>query len=87
MKRAPSQKQKRRELLTATDVRMRETRKAMEADRAFWLLQGGQVAWQAELNRRRAARNERVRRHTAEVLEAKRAAAAADPQPGLWDAA
>lgn len=81
-----SRKQQRRELMTATDVRMRQTRKAMEADRAYWLLKGGQVEWQAELNRRRAARNERTREHVRQVMAAKRAAAAAEAQQGLWAA-
>lgn len=74
---------RRHELLTAEQVRERQVRKALEADRASWLLIGGLVAWEAEQNRRRRARNERTRQHTRAVMAAKRAAV----QPGLWDAA
>lgn len=81
-----SRKQAARERLTAEQVRLRDVRKAAEADRAYWLLKGGEVEWQAELSRRRAARNERVRAHTAAVVAAKRAAAQAQPQQGLWAA-
>lgn len=86
MSRAPSRKQRERVRLTAEQVRLRNVRKSAEADRASWLLIGGQTAWQAELNRRRAARNARVRAHTAAVLAAKRAALEAEAQQGLWAA-
>lgn len=81
-----SRKQQARERLTAEQVRLRDVRKAAEADRAYWLLKGGQVEWQAELNRRRTARNERVRAHTAAILAARRIAAEADAQQVLWAA-
>lgn len=79
-----SRKQAARERLTVEQVRLRDVRKAAEADRAYWLLKGGEVEWQAELNRRRAARNARVRAHVAAVVTARRAS---QEQPGLWDAA
>lgn len=62
-----SRKQAAREGLTAEQVRRRAAHKAMEADRALWVAIGGQVTWQAELDRRRRARNERVREHTRQV--------------------
>lgn len=76
-------KQDRRlELLTPEQKRERQVRKAMEADRASWLLIGGTVAWEREQNRRRAARNQRTRERTAAVLAAKRESTL---QPALWE--
>lgn len=84
MSRAPSRKQRERVRLTAEQVRERNVRKQLEADRASWLLVGGEVEWQREQNRRRKARNERTRARTAAVLAAKRAAAEAEAQQPLW---
>lgn len=86
MKRAPSRKQQARKILTADMVRARDLRKHTEALRALYVQQGGLVAWQTYLDQCRRERNARVRAHTAAVIAAKRAAAEAEPQQGLWAA-
>lgn len=79
-------KQRKREQLTADQVRTREARKHTEALRALYVMQGGTVAWKRYLDQCRKARNARVRAHTAAILAAKRAALEAEPQQGLWAA-
>lgn len=76
-----SANQPRRRRLTPHELRDRESRKRNESDRAAWLIVGGEVAWQAELCRRRRERNARTRAHTQRVIAQRRAATV---QPDLY---
>lgn len=62
------------ERFTGAQARHRAAQKATKADQAFWVEVGGQVAWRAELDRRRRARNERTRERTSEAVAEKRRA-------------
>ena len=53
----PGMTRKRKQTPAVADPRL----DAIYADRDAWLLDGGQLAWRQELNRRRAARVARMR--------------------------
>jgi hypothetical protein len=67
-----TQKQLAGKRLAGAQARHRAAHKATKAEQALWIEMGGQVAWRAELDRRRRARNERTRERTRQLVAEKR---------------